>query len=329
MNGDSPARGDGESPFIRSGPTLGGRPGALRTAPRPAMNGDSLASCASPVPMFGDEGARRRRSPGPTAAASATPAPAARRPAPPAGDDARPRRHSAAEGVAVRRCLRPGADDLRRVDADRARPPGVLGSVGPPAPPAARADGERPRNGWRWLRAGCASRSREPRSTRSTRPRRRVRMSERPRAYAWTRKQGGIGPRPRDARRQPARARRASGGRRHGRLLRPPHRVALVGRRRRDRRRPARGLESGQPASTTHRATASARSGSPGRPYEPRPVRFAEDLSCVDWLRLHRRGDAREQREPPARCAAATASRSAPSRARSRAAPSWPRGLSG
>ena len=109
------------------------------------------------------------------------------------------------------------------------------------------------------------------------------------RAYAWTRKQGGVRARgAADARRRAARACGPRGDRRHRRLLRAPHDLALVRRGRHRPRRPAAGLEPGERGQRPATPRASAPCGSTASRTSRRRAPSPPDLPRVDGLALRR-----------------------------------------
>ena len=229
----------------------------------------SATTCGRPLerPYRGAFGARARRG----LAALALPP----------GADARPPGAAAAEGVALRRRLRPGADAVRRRGPDRparGRRSGRSGTA-----PSGRLH-ERTVLGRGRSTLSRRARCRVARPARRDRARARGDRRDRDacaraaRSYAWTRKQGGIaahgiGRRIDGASRA---ARGPSGDRRHRRVLRAPHALAVVGRRRRplDGRAVAWNLVDGvnDPPADSERTV-----WVDGVPSEP-PPSFAADL---------------------------------------------------
>ena len=203
----------------------------------------------------------------------------------------------------------------------------VLGGLGPPARAPARAHRDSGAGASRSApgRARCATAASQIELD-ARRDRRGSRRLPGGGSYAWTRKQGGIrARRRRRARRPPDAARRAGGDRRHRRLLRAPHALALVGRRRaaRDGRALAWNLVAGV---NDPPPAASGRSGSTASPREAGAGRVRRRPDCASTgSRFTRRGASRARARTCVLIRSPTASRSAPSPASCPAASRSPR----
>ena len=207
----------------------------------------------------------------------------------------------------------PERDAVRRARARSARVPVAWWAVWD-GERAARAHAPARRPGARW-RAGARARAPACSSSRSRRAR-ASRSSRRTGAqYIWTRKQGGM----------PRRAARVLGGgaferprlrRRLRRLPRAPHRLALVGGRRRRRVGRAGGVEPGRRRARRRARPRSARCGSTASRTRSSRCAFAHDLSGGRRSALRRRGRARARARTCCSCAPTTSSRSARSAAR-------------